>query len=66
MIIYNPGWIMGILQKQAYKRLLEELDKAEYTSEEEKQLVRKHVEAAWKKVEKDTKGLISPILATLM
>ena len=54
-----------VIQKQIYKRLLAELDKAEYASEAERQLVRKHIEAAWKKVEKDTKGFIPPIIATL-
>ena len=53
------------MQKQLYDRFLEEIDKAEYTSEAERQLVRKHVEAAWKKIEKDTKGFIPPIIATL-
>ena len=65
MLIANPGWMTKLLWKQMYDRLLAELDKAEYTSEAEKQLVKKHVEAAWKKVEKDSKGFISPIIATL-
>lgn len=65
MVIANPGWMTIVIQKQIYKRLLSELDKTKYASEEEKQLVRKHVERAWKKVEKDTKGFIPPIIATL-
>ena len=65
MVIANPGWMTIVIQKQIYKRLLSELDKAEYTSDEERQLVRKHVERAWKKVEKDTKGFIPPNIATL-
>ena len=65
MVIANPGWMTKLLQKQMYERLLAELDKAEYTSETEKQIVRKYVEAAWKKVEKDMKGFIPPIIATL-
>ena len=65
MVIANPGWMTIVIQKQIYKRLLSELDKAKYASEEEKQLVRKHVERAWKKVEKDTKGFIPPNIATL-
>ena len=66
MVIANPGWMTKLLQKQMYERLLAELDKAEYTSEAEKQLVKKHVEAAWKKIEKETKGFIPPIIATLV
>ena len=65
MIIANPGWMTRLLQKQMYERLLKELDKAEYTSEEERKLVRKHVEAAWKEVERDMKGFIPPILTML-
>lgn len=65
MVIANPGWMTKLLWKQMYDRLLAELDKAEYTSEAERQLVRKHVEAAWNKVEKDMKGFIPPIIATL-
>ena len=65
MVIANPGWMTKLLWKQMYDRLLAELDKAEYTSDAERQLVRKHVEAAWKKVEKDMKGFIPPIIATL-
>ena len=64
-IIYSWFLLIKPFQKQMYKRLLAELDKAEYTSEDEKQLVRKYVEAAWKKVEKDTKSFIPPSLATL-
>ena len=65
MIIANPGWMTRLLQKQMYEWLLKELDKAGYTSEKERKLVRKHVEAAWKKVERDMKGFIPPILAML-
>jgi len=65
MVVANPGWMAIVIQKQIYKRLLAELDKAEYASEAERQLVRKHIEAAWKKVEKDKKGFIPPIIATL-
>ena len=61
MVVANPGWMAIVIQKQIYKRLLSEIDKAEYTSDEERQLVRKHVEVAWKKVERETKGFIPPL-----
>ena len=65
MVVANPGWMTKTLEKQMYQRLLAELDKAEYTSEAEKQLVRKHVEAAWKKAEKDIKVFIPPMLTAI-
>ena len=64
-VIANLNWGKW-WYKAFYERLLAELDKADYTSEEEKLLVRKYVEAAWKKAEKDTKSFIPPTLVTLV
>lgn len=67
MVVISSYVLMARVNKRkweaaAYRKLLEELDKAEYSSEEERQAVRRYVEGAWKrtglgKVEKVPKGL---------
>ena len=67
MVVVSTQILMARVNKRkweaaAYRKLLEELDKADYSSEEERQAVRRYVEGAWKrtglgKVEKVPKGL---------
>ena len=67
MVVISTQILMARVNKRrweaaAYRKLLEELDKADYSSEEEKQAVRRYVEGAWKrtglgKEEKVPKGL---------
>ena len=54
MVVISSYMLMARVNKRrweaaAYRKLLEELNKADYSSEEEKQAVRRYVEGAWKK-----------------
>jgi len=54
MVVISSYMLMARVNKRrweaaAYRKLLEELDKADYSSEEEKQAVRRYDEGAWKK-----------------
>ncbi len=67
MVVISSYMLMVRVNKRrweaaAYRKLLEELDKADYSTKEEKQAVRRYVEEAWKrtglgKEEKVPKGL---------
>ena len=67
MVVISSYMLMARVNKRrweaaAYRKLLEELDKADYSTKEEKQAVRRYVEGAWKrtglgKEEKIPKGL---------
>ena len=67
MVVVSTQILMARVNKRrweaaAYRKLLEELDKADYSTEEEKKAVRRYVEEAWKKTglgkeEKVPKGL---------
>ena len=71
----GPNWCLFCRAKdyKAFKKTCDQISErrnAEVPSDYRQmwdavQLVRKHVERAWKKVEKDTKGFIPPIIATL-
>ena len=71
MIIAYPTILMMEWERKRweadlYRRLLEGLDQAEYASPEEKQVVRKHVKDAWKRINKDKPLPSSPFLTPLM